>query len=116
MPRQDSPTPISPCPARSNAELAAAEPDNISYLVLRLADNSFLHLSFHNHGDSDIGLSISASSRYCLRPAAPVEGLEVPASLREFRCAIAKNRSRQVIRRLRCFVTRLPAQPSSRRG
>jgi hypothetical protein len=33
------------------AELADAEPDNVSYLVLRLADDSFLHVSFHNHGD-----------------------------------------------------------------
>jgi hypothetical protein len=33
------------------AELAAAEPDNVSYLVFRLADDSFVHVSFHNHGD-----------------------------------------------------------------
>jgi hypothetical protein len=36
------------------AELADAEPDNVSYLVLRLADDSFLHVSFHNHGDEDV--------------------------------------------------------------
>ena len=35
-------------------ELAAAEPDNVSYLVLRLADNSFVHVSFHNHGDDEV--------------------------------------------------------------
>jgi hypothetical protein len=35
-------------------ELAAAQPDNVSYIVLRLADDSFLHVSFHNHGDDDV--------------------------------------------------------------
>jgi hypothetical protein len=34
-------------------ELAAAKPDNVSYVVLRLADNSFVHVSFHNHGDDE---------------------------------------------------------------
>ena len=35
-------------------ELAARAPDNVSYLVLRLADDSFLHVSFHNHGDDEV--------------------------------------------------------------
>ena len=35
-------------------ELAAAEPDNVSYFVLRLADDSFVHVSFHNHGDDEV--------------------------------------------------------------
>ena len=35
------------------AELAAAKPDNVSYLVLRLADDSFVHVSFHNHRDDE---------------------------------------------------------------
>jgi hypothetical protein len=35
-------------------ELAAAKPDSVSYIVLRLADNSFVHLSFHNHGDDEV--------------------------------------------------------------
>jgi hypothetical protein len=34
-------------------ELAAAEPDSVSYIVLRLADDSFVHVSFHNHGDAE---------------------------------------------------------------
>ena len=34
-------------------ELAATKPDNVSYIVLRLADDSFLHVSFHNHGDDE---------------------------------------------------------------
>jgi hypothetical protein len=34
-------------------ELAANKPDNVSYIVLRLADDSFLHVSFHNHGDDE---------------------------------------------------------------
>ena len=35
------------------AELAAAKPDNVSYIVLRLADDSFVHVSFHHHGDDE---------------------------------------------------------------
>ena len=36
------------------AELRATSPDNVSYLVLRLADDSFLHVSFHDHGDDEV--------------------------------------------------------------
>src|SRR6266487_3371669 len=36
------------------AELAETTPDNVSYIVLRLADDSFLHVSFHNHGDDEV--------------------------------------------------------------
>src|SRR2546421_100350 len=36
------------------AELAASKPDTVSYIVLRLADDSFLHVSFHNHGDDEV--------------------------------------------------------------
>src|SRR5258707_6668421 len=36
------------------AELAANEPSNVSYIVLRLADESFLHVSFHDHGDDEV--------------------------------------------------------------
>ncbi len=35
-------------------ELAAARPNNVSYIVLRLADGSFLHVSFHDHGDDEV--------------------------------------------------------------
>jgi hypothetical protein len=35
------------------AALQESKPDNVSYLVLRLADNSFLHVSFHDHGDDE---------------------------------------------------------------
>ena len=35
-------------------ELAVAKPDNVSYLVLRLADDSFVHVSFHDHGDDEV--------------------------------------------------------------
>jgi hypothetical protein len=34
-------------------ELAANKPDSVSYIVLRLADDSFLHVSFHDHGDDE---------------------------------------------------------------
>lgn len=36
------------------AELAVSRPDNVSYLVLRLDDDSFLHVSFHDHGDDEV--------------------------------------------------------------
>jgi predicted SnoaL-like aldol condensation-catalyzing enzyme len=36
------------------AELAASKPDTVSYIVLRLADDSFVHVSFHNHGDDEV--------------------------------------------------------------
>jgi hypothetical protein len=36
------------------AELAASKPDNVSYIVLRLADDSFLHVSFHDHGEDEV--------------------------------------------------------------
>ena len=35
-------------------ELAATKPDNVSYIVLRLADDSFVHVSFHNHSDDEV--------------------------------------------------------------
>jgi predicted SnoaL-like aldol condensation-catalyzing enzyme len=35
-------------------DLAAAKPSNVSYIVLRLADGSFVHLSFHNHTDEEV--------------------------------------------------------------
>jgi len=28
--------------------------DNVSYLALRLADDSFVHVSFHDHGEDEI--------------------------------------------------------------
>jgi hypothetical protein len=34
-------------------ELEVTKPDNVSYIVLRLADDSFVHVSFHNHGDDE---------------------------------------------------------------
>ena len=36
------------------AALAEANPGNVSYVVLRLADDSFLHVSFHDHGDDEV--------------------------------------------------------------
>jgi hypothetical protein len=35
------------------AALQEDRPDNVSYIVLRLADNSFVHVSFHDHGDDE---------------------------------------------------------------
>ena len=35
-------------------ELAATQPDDVSYIVLRLADDSFVHVSFHNHAEDDV--------------------------------------------------------------
>ena len=36
------------------AELEANKPDNVSYIVLRLDDGSFVHISFHDHGDDEV--------------------------------------------------------------
>jgi hypothetical protein len=36
------------------ADLEATTPENVSYIVLRLADDSFLHVSFHDHGDDEV--------------------------------------------------------------
>jgi hypothetical protein len=35
-------------------ELAGTKPDNVSYLVLRLADDSFVHVSFHDHSEDEV--------------------------------------------------------------
>ena len=35
-------------------ELAASTPDNVSYIVLRLTDDSFVHVSFHNHREDEL--------------------------------------------------------------
>jgi hypothetical protein len=35
-------------------ELDANQPDNVSYIVLRLADDSFFHVSFHDHTEEEI--------------------------------------------------------------
>src|SRR5437762_3171656 len=44
------------------AELAATAPDNVSYIVLRLADDSFVHVSFHNHREDEINPIASTSA------------------------------------------------------
>jgi hypothetical protein len=36
------------------AALAESKPETVSYIVLRLADDSFLHVSFHNHDESEV--------------------------------------------------------------
>jgi hypothetical protein len=43
-------------------ELAANKPDNVSYIVLRLADGSFVHVSFHDHGDDEVNPIASTSA------------------------------------------------------
>ncbi|HEY5272456.1 MAG TPA: hypothetical protein VIJ34_04380 [Acidimicrobiales bacterium] len=43
------------------AELEATRPPNVSYLVLRLADDSFVHVSFHDHGDDENPISSTAA-------------------------------------------------------
>ncbi|MGZ6545662.1 MAG: hypothetical protein ACXVEI_10150 [Actinomycetota bacterium] len=43
-------------------ELAANAPDNVSYIVLRLADDSFVHVSFHDHGDDEVNLIASTAA------------------------------------------------------
>jgi hypothetical protein len=47
-------------------ELDATAPDNVSYIVLRLADGSFVHVSFHDHGDDEVNpiASTAAFARF----------------------------------------------------
>ncbi len=35
------------------AELEENKPDNVSYIVLRLEDGRFVHVSFHDHGGGE---------------------------------------------------------------
>src|SRR5712671_182441 len=58
------------------AELAADEPGNVSYIVLRLADDSFLHVSFHDHGDDEVNpiASTAAFAHFQQEHAARREG------------------------------------------
>ena len=44
------------------ADLAAAQPDNVSYVVLRLADDSFVHVSFHDHADDEVNPIASSAA------------------------------------------------------
>jgi hypothetical protein len=44
-------------------ELSATKPGAVSYLVLRLEDDSFVHLSFHDHGDDEAN-PISSTSAF----------------------------------------------------
>lgn len=43
-------------------ELVDTQPENVTYLVFRLADNSFLHVSFHGHGDAEMNPITSAAA------------------------------------------------------
>jgi hypothetical protein len=47
-------------------ELAATTPGNVTYLVLRLADDSFVHISFHGHlpGETNPIAATSAFQRF----------------------------------------------------
>ena len=38
----------------SSPSSARPAPNNVSYIVLRLADDSFVHVSFHDHGDDEV--------------------------------------------------------------
>ena len=49
------------------AELEETKPDNVSYLVLRLADDSFVHVSFHDHGENDVNPD-RVDGRLCALP------------------------------------------------
>jgi len=47
-------------------ELDSSKPDNVSYIVVRLADDSFLHVSFHDHADDEVNpiASTDASAHF----------------------------------------------------
>ena len=52
-------------------ELAETKPDSVSYIVLRLADDSFVHVSFHNHGDDEVN-PIASTAAFAHFQEAPV--------------------------------------------
>ena len=60
-------------------ELAATSPDNVSYIVLRLADDSFVHVSFHDHGEDEVNPIASTAAfahfqdGYAARREGPVD-------------------------------------------
>src|SRR5205823_5654613 len=62
-------------------ELADAKPGNVSYIVLRLADDSFVHVSFHNHGDDELNpiASTAAFAHFPAGPRRPPRGRRRPA-------------------------------------
>jgi hypothetical protein len=44
------------------AELAETRPDTVSYIVLRLEDDSFVHVSFHDHTDDEVNPIASSAA------------------------------------------------------
>lgn len=44
------------------AELAETKPDTVSYIVLRLEDDSFVHVSFHDHTDDEVNPIASSAA------------------------------------------------------
>jgi hypothetical protein len=44
-------------------ELAAAAPTTVSYMVFRLEDDSFVHVSFHDHGE-DVPNPITSTAAF----------------------------------------------------
>ncbi len=50
-------------------ELTANRPGNVSYIVLRLADDSFVHVSFHDHGDDEVNPIASTAGSTSRQPA-----------------------------------------------
>jgi hypothetical protein len=44
-------------------ELELNQPETVSYIVLRLEDGSFVHVSFHDHGD-DVPNPISSTAAF----------------------------------------------------
>ena len=43
-------------------DLSATRPDTVSYIVLRLEDDSFVHVSFHDHGEDEVNPIASSAS------------------------------------------------------
>jgi hypothetical protein len=56
------------------AALAESKPDNVSYIVLRLADDSFVHVSFHNHGDDEVNPIVSTLRLRIFSRTTPIAG------------------------------------------
>src|SRR5436309_12728147 len=59
------------------ADLAEATPENVSYIVLRLADDSFVHVSFHDHGDDEVN-PIASTAAFAHFQQKHADRLEAP--------------------------------------
>jgi hypothetical protein len=82
------------------AELDEAMPGNVSYIVLRLADDSFLHVSFHDHGDDEVNPIASTAAFAHFKTTTPIAERVASTSRPQVWSAPTSRRSTRAGRRL----------------